>query len=53
MGAGAVIIGKVTIGDDARIGPNAVVMSDVASGATAFAAPARVIQLTRPGKEAA
>ena len=45
VGAGAKIIGGVSIGDDVRIGVNAVVMSDVPPGATAFAAPARVIQL--------
>lgn len=44
VGAGAVIVGGVTIGDGARIGPNAVVVSDVPAGATAFAAPARRMQ---------
>jgi serine O-acetyltransferase len=29
IGAGASIIGRVTVGDDARIGPNSVVMSSV------------------------
>lgn len=43
LGAGAKIIGSVTVGDDARIGPNAVVMSDVPARATAFTAPARII----------
>jgi len=43
IGAGAMIIGSVTIGDDAIIGPNAVVMMNVPDGATATAMPARVI----------
>jgi serine O-acetyltransferase len=47
VGAGAVVIGRITVGDDARIGPNAVVMTSVPPGATAFAAPARVIARPR------
>lgn len=50
VGVGAVVIGGVTIGDGARIGPNAVVVTDVPAGATAFAAPARRMQ--RPASEA-
>ena len=52
VGAGAVIIGHVRIGDDARIGPNAVVTMSVPPGATAFAAPARIINVnaTRAAK---
>ncbi len=42
------ILGRVRVGDNARIGPNAVVMSNVPAGATATAAPARIIQLSRP-----
>ena len=52
VGAGAMILGGVTIGDGAIIGPNAVVLSDVPPGAIAAAAPARIIQPPRP-KEAA
>lgn len=43
FGAGATVIGPVTVGDGARIGPCAVVTRDVPPGATAFAAPARVL----------
>jgi serine O-acetyltransferase len=43
IGSGAVVLGKVTIGDDARIGPNAVVTRSLPAGATAFAPPARVM----------
>jgi serine O-acetyltransferase len=39
--AGAVISGDITVGDRARIGPNAIVLVDVPAGATAFALPAR------------
>jgi serine O-acetyltransferase len=43
VGAGAVIIGGITIGDDARIGPNAVVTTNVPARGMAVATPARVI----------
>jgi serine O-acetyltransferase len=36
VGTGAVIVGGVTIGDDTRIGPNVVIMTDVPSGVTVF-----------------
>ena len=44
VGAGAVILGKVRIGDDAIIGANAVVLTDVPAGAIAVGNPARVIE---------
>jgi len=44
VGTGAKILGPVKIGDDALIGANAVVLSDVPDGATAVGVPARVIQ---------
>jgi serine O-acetyltransferase len=51
VGAGAVIIGRVRIGDGARIGPNAVVMTDVPAGAVVFAPASRVIAPERePGQ---
>ena len=43
VGTGAKILGAVSIGDNARIGANAVVMSDVPSNCTAVGVPARVI----------
>jgi serine O-acetyltransferase len=43
IGAGAKILGPVTIGDKAMIGANAVVVCDVPPGATAVGIPARVI----------
>jgi len=42
VGAGAVILGKVTIGDQARIGANAVVLTDVPSDGLAVGVPARI-----------
>ena len=43
IGAGARIIGPVTIGDHARIGANAVVTRDVPAGRTAVGVPARLL----------
>jgi len=43
VGAGAVIMGAVKIGDDACIGANAVVLSDVPSRYTAVGVPAKLI----------
>ncbi|PLZ27202.1 serine acetyltransferase, partial [Fischerella thermalis WC559] len=44
VGAGAKILGNVTIGDYARIGANAVVLCDVPAGATAVGIPAKIIK---------
>lgn len=49
IGAGAKVLGPVTVGDGARIGANAVVVCDVPAGATAVGIPARL--LGRPGEE--
>lgn len=53
VGAGAVIIGDVTIGDDARIGPNAVVMTNVPPGAMVVATPARIVVPTQESQASA
>ena len=45
IGAGAKIIGGVTIGNDVRIGANAVVTQDLPNGATAVGVPAKVIKI--------
>ena len=47
VGAGAKILGRVTIGDYARIGANAVVLRDVPPYSTAVGVPARIISRTR------
>lgn len=50
VGAGAKILGAVTIGDDAAIGANAVVLSDVPAGALVTGIPARTVS-REPHKE--
>lgn len=45
IGAGAKIIGSVRIGDEARIGANAVVVDDVPEGATVVGIPAKVVRI--------
>lgn len=42
--AGAKVLGPVTIGDDAQVGANAVVLEDVPAGVLAVGNPARVIR---------
>jgi len=42
IGAGAKVLGPVFVGDDARIGANAVVIHDVPPGAAAVGVPAKV-----------
>ena len=43
IGAGAAILGNISVGDDAVIGANAVVVKDVPPGATVGGVPARII----------
>ena len=43
IGAGAKVLGPIEIGEEARIGSNAVVVRDVPAGATAVGIPARII----------
>lgn len=43
IGAGAKILGPITIGAAAKVGSNAVVVKDVPAGATAVGNPARII----------
>jgi len=43
LGAGAVIIGKIRIGDRAKIGPNVVVSQNIPAGATVVAPPPRIL----------
>jgi serine O-acetyltransferase len=47
VNVGAVLIGPITVGDGAKIGPNAVVLVDVPAGSTVFVPPARRM----PGRE--
>ena len=43
LGAGAKILGSLSIGDGAKVGANAVVLQDVAPEGVAVGVPARVI----------
>ena len=43
LGAGVVILGKVKIGDGARVGPNCVVTTNVPPGAIVFVSPPRMV----------
>jgi len=43
LGAGAKLLGRIHIGDNASIGANAVVLQDIPANATAIGIPARVI----------
>jgi serine acetyltransferase len=45
VGAGAKILGNVTIEDDVNIGANAVVLLDISAGQTAVGIPAKIIQI--------
>jgi serine O-acetyltransferase len=45
VGAGAKILGKIKVGDNTRIGPNVVLMTDLPAGAIAFVEPPRVLHL--------
>ena len=44
VGAGAKLLGKITVGDDAVIGANAVVINDVPARAVVVGIPARVVR---------
>lgn len=49
IGAGAKILGPVTIGDGARIGANAVVVKDVPPYSTVVGVPAKVVRQRQKG----
>ena len=44
IGAGAVLLGGITIHQDAKVGAGAVVLHDVPKGMTAVGVPARVVE---------
>jgi serine O-acetyltransferase len=43
IGAGAIVLGPITVGDGAKIGAGAVVVSDVPAGRTAVGVPAKIL----------
>jgi len=43
LGAGAAVLGRITIGAGSRIGANAVVLDDVPAGVVVFGVPARPV----------
>lgn len=44
LGAGAVLLGDIKVGDNVKIGANAVVLEDIPENSTAVGAPARIIK---------
>ena len=46
IGAGAKILGKITIGNGVRIGANSVVLTDVPDGVTVVGIPAKIVRKT-------
>ena len=51
VGAGAKLLGPIEIGDDARIGSNAVVLKAVPAGATAVGVPAQIVRCRKKAEE--
>jgi len=51
IGAGAKILGGIAIGNNVKIGANAVVVSDVPDNATAVGVPARIIMKAKKEKQ--
>lgn len=51
VGAGAKVLGPITIGDDVRIGSNSVVLHDAPPGSTVIGVPGRVIKGGRSEQE--
>lgn len=52
LGAGAILVGAISIGDDVQIGPGAVVVQDVPTGARVFTPPARVMKAVSAPEQA-
>lgn len=46
IGTGAKVLGPVRIGDNSKIGANAVVIHDIPEGATAVGVPAKIIKIS-------
>ena len=52
IGAGAKVLGPITVGAGAKIGSNAVVVKDVPANATAVGIPARILEEEKADKDA-
>ncbi|MBI4332752.1 MAG: serine O-acetyltransferase [Chloroflexi bacterium] len=48
VGAGAILLGPITVGDGARIGAGSVVVKDVPPGSVVVGVPGRVVEEKRP-----
>ncbi len=48
VGAGAKVLGAITLGEGAKIGAGSVVVKDVPAGATAVGIPARIVRVGEP-----
>ena len=44
IGSGACVLGDIVIGNDCKIGANAVVLKDIPDGATAVGVPAKIVK---------
>lgn len=53
LAVGCSVLGAVTVGDNSRIGPNAVVVEDVPAGCVVVAPPSRCVRLRGEGVEPA
>jgi serine acetyltransferase len=51
IGTGAQVLGRVEVGEGARVGPNAVVLDDVPAGATVAGMPAKTLEDSSWGRE--
>lgn len=51
VGAGAKVLGPITLAEGVRVGSNAVVVKDVPAGATVVGIPGRVVTKVEPGGE--
>jgi serine acetyltransferase len=52
IGAGAIVLGPLTVGDNAKIGAGSVVVRPVPAGATVVGVAAHIVDHSRPGEKA-